>query len=105
MKIENRKGQNLAVLVEQSKSQKGLVFIEHGYGGFKEQKHIQIFAEAFKEKRFTIVLFDTTKSLGESGGNIKMQPRPAPTKTWGMLLSGLNLKTGMKNPFGLLDTV
>ncbi len=41
----------------------------HGLGGFKEQEHISALAEAFKEKGFTVVRFDTTNTLGESDGS------------------------------------
>jgi pimeloyl-ACP methyl ester carboxylesterase len=40
----------------------------HGLGGFKEQKHIQVFKAAFQERGFTTVLFDTTNTYGESEG-------------------------------------
>ena len=66
--IKNRKGQNVSVLVEYSDSPKGLAFVMHGLGGFKEQEHIQTFASAFKEKGFIVVRFDTTNTLGESEG-------------------------------------
>jgi alpha-beta hydrolase superfamily lysophospholipase len=66
--IKNRKGENISVLIEKSSNAKGLVFIMHGLGGFKEQDHIATFADAFKEKEFTVVRFDTTNTLGESGG-------------------------------------
>lgn len=66
--IKNRKGQNLSVLIERSKNQSNLAFVMHGLGGFKEQDHIQVFAEAFKEKNFTVIRFDTTNALGESDG-------------------------------------
>lgn len=66
--IKNRKGENISVLVEKSGYQKGLVFVMHGLGGFKEQDHIATFADAFKEKGFTVIRFDTTNTLGESGG-------------------------------------
>ncbi len=48
---------------------KGLVFVMHGLGGDKEQPTILAFAEAFKEKGFTVVRFDTTNTFGESDGN------------------------------------
>lgn len=66
--IKNRKGQRIALLLEVSSSQKGLVFVMHGLGGFKEQEHIRVFAETFKEKNYTVVRFDTTNTLGESEG-------------------------------------
>jgi len=67
--IQNRKDQKISVMIEKSKDQKGLVFIMHGLGGFKEQPHLEIVAEAFKEKGFTVVRFDTTNTFGESDGN------------------------------------
>lgn len=66
--IKNRKNQTIVVLVEQAKNQKGLAFVMHGLGGFKEQLHIQAIADAFKENGFTVILFDTTNTLGESDG-------------------------------------
>ncbi len=66
--IKNRKGQNVSTLVEQGNDQKGLAFVMHGLSGFKEQDHIQTFANAFKEKGFTVVRFDTTNTFGESDG-------------------------------------
>lgn len=66
--IKNRRGENISIIIEKNESQKGLAFVMHGLGGFKEQDHIAIFADAFKEKGFTVVRFDTTNTLGESGG-------------------------------------
>lgn len=67
--IENRKGQKMSVVVEEHSDAKGLAFVMHGLGGFKEQPHIQMFKDAFKEKGFTTVVFDTTNTFGESEGN------------------------------------
>ena len=66
--IKNRQGLDISVVVDVTKEQKGLVFVMHGLGGFKEQLHIQTFAKAFKEEGFTTVLFDTTNTFGESEG-------------------------------------
>ncbi|MFA5925627.1 MAG: alpha/beta hydrolase [Parcubacteria group bacterium] len=41
----------------------------HGLGGFKEQPHIETFAQAFKEKHYTVIRFDTTNTFGESDGD------------------------------------
>lgn len=67
--IKNRNGKKIVVVVEENPNSEGLVFIMHGLGGFKEQAHIQTFADAFRENNFTIVLFDTTHTFGESEGN------------------------------------
>jgi len=66
--IKNRYDKKIAVVVRQSKNQKGLAFVMHGLGGFKDQPHIQTFADAFSENDFTVVLFDTTHTFGESEG-------------------------------------
>lgn len=67
--IKNRKNQKMSVLVEISDDQKGLAFVMHGLSGNKDQDHIEIFANAFKEKEYTVVRFDTTNTFGESDGN------------------------------------
>jgi len=66
--IKNRFGKNISVTVEENPNAKGLAFIMHGLGGFKEQPHIQTFAQAFRDNGFTVVLFDTTHAFGESEG-------------------------------------
>ncbi len=66
--IKNRKNEKIAVLVEKSEHQRGLAFVMHGLGGFKEQEQIVMCAEAFQERSFTVVRFDTTNTLGESDG-------------------------------------
>lgn len=69
MVITNRKGQKIAIILEMAEPQKGLAFVMHGLGGFKEQPHIQMFADTFRESGFTVVRFDTTNTFGESDGN------------------------------------
>lgn len=66
--IKNRKGQKVVVLLEKSSVSNGLAFVMHGLSGFKEQKHIQTFADSFRYKGFTVVRFDTTNTFGESEG-------------------------------------
>lgn len=69
IEIKNRKGEKLVIVVDQTPNARGLVFVMHGLGGFKDQKHIVAFADSFKNKDFTVVRFDTTNSFGESGGS------------------------------------
>jgi len=70
--IKNRKGQNIAVIIEKPENQKDLAFVMHGLGGFKEQPHIQTIAEVFKEKGYTVIKFDTTNTIGESDGKLEL---------------------------------
>lgn len=69
IKIKNRKGLNVVVVVERVGPQKGLAFVMHGLSGFKEQPHIQTIADAFRESGYTVVRFDTTNTFGESDGD------------------------------------
>ena len=55
--INNRKGQKVAVVVEGEENKKGLAFVIHGLGGFKEQPHVQAMTEAFLENGCTAVRF------------------------------------------------
>ena len=66
--IQNQKGQKLSVIVEGEERKGPLAFVMHGLGGWKEQPHIQTFADAFLAYGFTVVRFDTTNSYGESDG-------------------------------------
>jgi len=66
--IINRKGMRIVVLLELVKNQKGLAFVMHGLGGFKEQPHVQTFSDAFREKGYSVIRFDTTNTIGESDG-------------------------------------
>ena len=66
--IQNRKGQKLSVIVEGEEKAGPLAFVMHGLGGWKEQPHIQVFAEAFLNNGFTVVRFDTANTFGESDG-------------------------------------
>ncbi len=66
--IKNRKNQKLAVVIEKSKNQKGLSFVMHGLGGYKEQKNIRTMTQAFLDNDYTVVTFDTANTFGESDG-------------------------------------
>jgi uncharacterized protein len=67
--IKNRKNQNIVILLDETDNSKDLVFVMHGLGGFKEQSHVETFANAFKDKGYTVVRFDTTNTFGESDGD------------------------------------
>ncbi len=66
--IQNRKQEKIAVIVEIPAQARGLAFVMHGLSGFKEQPHIETIAKAFMDRGCVTVQFDTTNSLGESGG-------------------------------------
>lgn len=69
--IKNRKNQDLAVVIEESENQFGLVFVMHGLGGFKEHPTVRTTADAFLSKNYTVITFDAADTLGESGGQME----------------------------------
>ena len=69
LKIRNRHGKNISVIVEENPQAKSLAFVMHGLGGSKEQAHIEVMAQSFKDLDMTVVRFDTTNTLGESDGD------------------------------------
>lgn len=66
--VKNRLGLNVVCEFKENPLKKGLVFVMHGLGGFKEQKHVRTFANAFFDSGFSVVLFDCTNSFGQSEG-------------------------------------
>ncbi len=60
----------MVVVVEAEEQARGLVFIMHGLGGYKEQKQLRVVADAFKGAHYTVVAFDTTNTFGESDGRL-----------------------------------
>ncbi len=66
--IQNSFGQKIAVFIETSTPQIGLLFLMHGFSGFKEQTHIQTIADVFIENGYTVVRFDCRYAFGESDG-------------------------------------
>lgn len=69
--MKNRHNQDLVIKVEEVDSPRGLAFIVHGLGGFKEQIHILEMAKAFQAEGFTTVSYDAANTIGESGGKME----------------------------------
>ncbi|MBU0611831.1 alpha/beta fold hydrolase [Patescibacteria group bacterium] len=67
-KIKNRKGLEIVGSILIPKNPRGLSFVIHGLGGFKEQPHIKLLADTLFENDYIVVNFDVTNSIGESGG-------------------------------------
>ena len=71
LKIKNRQGQEIVVIVDKVENQKGLAFVAHGFGGFKDQPHIETMAKAFVDNGYTAIRFDAVNTFGENGGNVE----------------------------------
>lgn len=66
--IKNRYGLKIVTQLEKADQPIGLAIVLHGLGGFKEQDHIEVFAQAFKDANYTVLRYDATHSFGESDG-------------------------------------
>lgn len=66
--IKNRKGLEIVGNILTPENPKGLSFLLHGLGGFKEQIHIEILADILFDNNYIVVNFDATNSIGESDG-------------------------------------
>lgn len=71
--IKNRRGEKIAVVIEEANNPKDLVFVMHGLGGFKEQPHIKAISQCFRDNNFTVIRFDTTDSIGENESDGKLE--------------------------------
>ena len=68
--LSNRHQQKIVIEVKNKTGKAGLAFIAHGLSGHRKQAHIQVYAAAFLEADYCVVLWDVTNSLGESGGEL-----------------------------------
>ncbi|RJR31962.1 hypothetical protein C4569_00850 [Candidatus Parcubacteria bacterium] len=102
--IKNRKGQRLALLIQKHPKQKGLAFVAHGLGGYKEQQHIRMFADAFFECSYTVIRFDATNAFGESSGNYENATSTNYYNDLEDVIKWSKSKNGLSNPFVLPGT-
>jgi pimeloyl-ACP methyl ester carboxylesterase len=67
--IRNRDGRRIAVLIDKpAEESKGVAYILHGLGGFKEQGHIQAMAAAATGEGLVAVRYDARNTIGKSEG-------------------------------------
>lgn len=66
--IKNRYGLKIVGEILEPENSKGLAFVLHGLGGYKEQTHIKLITDTFYSNDLTIINFDATNSVGESEG-------------------------------------
>lgn len=69
--IKNREGRNLAILAERADNQKGLAFLMHGFGSFKEHPLLEESSEILRANNYAAVRFDATNSIGGSEGKLE----------------------------------
>lgn len=66
--IKNRKGLKIVGELHKPENSIGLVFEQHGLGSYKEQVTIVASVDTFLKNNYTVINFDATNSVGESGG-------------------------------------
>lgn len=69
--IKNKHHFKIIGVIDVIPNPKGIAFVAHGLGGFKEQIHIRSFAKALNQARYTTIRWDMTNSIGESGGKME----------------------------------
>jgi pimeloyl-ACP methyl ester carboxylesterase len=69
--IKNRKGLKIVGELHRPENPIGLAFVQHGLGGYKEQVSIVATVDTFLKNNYTVINFDTTNSVGESGGKFE----------------------------------
>lgn len=71
VKIKNRQNKKIVVQIDNKDKGNELVFIAHGLGGFKEQKHMESFTKAFIKAGYIVIRWDAANTIGESEGNME----------------------------------
>ena len=64
--VKNRNNLNMAVRLSQGDNPDKLAFIQHGFSGDKNEKHLVILEEKMVTLGYTVVIFDSTNSVNES---------------------------------------
>lgn len=67
--IKNRQGLEMSVRITKQEAVSKLVFVEHGFSGSKDEKHILILEEEFAKHGYIVVNLDATNSLNKSGSS------------------------------------
>lgn len=66
--IQNRKGQNVVLEIDEPDQPRGLAIVLHGLSGTKDEPHVKVMAQAFLDAGFRTVRIDATNSFNEAGG-------------------------------------
>jgi hypothetical protein len=69
--IQNRRGADLVMVVDQPSQPQGVAIVAHGLGSDKDGPDVKAIADAFREHKFITVRYDASNSRGESGGYIE----------------------------------
>ncbi|MFI3241293.1 MAG: alpha/beta hydrolase [Alphaproteobacteria bacterium] len=67
--VKNRKNIDMSVRITIPDNATKLVFVEHGFSGAKDEKHILIVEEKFNQAGCVVVNIDATNSLNKSGSS------------------------------------
>ncbi len=64
--IKNRNNLKITLRLTIPQNVLGLAFVEHGFSGAKEEKHILLLEQKLAQKGYIVVNFDATNSINES---------------------------------------
>lgn len=68
--LTNRSGQNLVGAVWHNAAAQGLVFLQHGLSGYRQQPFLLTLAKRLFDEGLTVVTFDAANSFGASDGEL-----------------------------------
>jgi len=69
--IQNRRGADLVLVVDQPPKPRGVSIVAHGLGGNKDEPDIKAIADVFREHKFITIRYDASNARGESGGYVE----------------------------------
>lgn len=69
--VKNRLGLSIIIEITKPKNPAGLVFLQHGVSGCKEEPHIQTIRDQFLNNDYIVVSIDSTNGFGASDGNLE----------------------------------
>lgn len=71
MVIQNRRGADLVLVMDQPSQPRGVAIVVHGLGGNKDEPDIKAIADVFREHKFITIRYDASNARGESGGYVE----------------------------------
>ncbi|MEK7584340.1 MAG: alpha/beta fold hydrolase, partial [Patescibacteria group bacterium] len=99
--IKNRRDRTIIGNLDIVPDQRGLAFMLHGVGGFKEQPHLRVMAQSFSEHGYTVVNFDSTNGFGESDGGLETLSATGNYEDLGDVIAWAGTQSWYAEPFVL----
>ncbi len=97
--IKNRKGLKIVGNILLPENPKGISFVLHGLGGYKEELHVELTANILFENNYIVINFDATNSKGKSEGKYEDATMQKHYEDLVDVISWAKTQTYYKEPF------